>query len=106
MTYQLIVDAETHREYEVQIKNFNGENIQRCPACSDDRKAKNKNKKPFSYNAGLGVGKCQNCGHKFYKKTNDVKQDYKRPTWENKTNLSDKVLEWFQQRNIITHAGN
>ena len=101
MYTETIIDSESRREYEIEIKNPNGENIQRCPACKDDRKKGNQNKKPFSFNASKNVGSCQNCNHKFFKKVmTDIKPDYKKPVWENKTNLSEKVVDWFMKRNI------
>jgi len=96
MTYETIIEKESRKEYEVQSTK-SGENPQPCPVCADDRKKKNA--KPFSYNAQTGLGKCQHCGASFYKKNENYKV-YVKPEWENKTALSDKVIEWFLQRNI------
>lgn len=96
MTFETVIEKETKTEYEV-ICDKSGENSQPCPACSHDRKKKNA--KPFSYNAQTGLGKCQHCGASFYKKNENYKV-YVRPEWENKTALSDKVIEWFLKRNI------
>ena len=109
--YDTIVDIATKTEYEVKADK-DGENYQPCPVCKYDRKPKNQNKPCFSYNATKGVGNCLNCGRHFVKKNEDYK-NYVRPLWENKTTLPDKVVEWFNKRNIsqetltamrVTHA--
>jgi len=96
MTYETVIEKDTKNEYEV-LCDKSGENPQPCPVCSHERKKKNA--KPFSYNSQTGLGKCQHCGASFYKKNENFKT-YVRPEWENKTKLSDKVIEWFLQRNI------
>jgi twinkle protein len=98
MTLETIIDKKTRAEYQIEVKHA-GENPQKCPVCSEDRKPENKNKKSFSYNADTGLGKCQNCDANFYRKNENYKT-YVRPAWENKTDLPDSVLEWFQSRNI------
>ncbi len=96
MTYETIIQKGTGTEYEV-LCDKSGENPQPCPACSHDRKKKNA--KSFSYNAQTGLGHCNHCGGAFYKK-NENETKWVRPLWENKTTLSDKVVEWFLKRNI------
>lgn len=95
---ETVVHTATKHEYEVLAK-VQGENHQVCPVCSQDRKAKNQKKKCFSYNPLKGTGYCQNCEGTFVRKTENQKV-YVRPTWENRTVLSEKVLTWFQSRNI------
>jgi len=102
MTYETIIEKESRIEYEV-LCDKTGENPQPCPACSHDRKKQNA--KPFSYNANTGLGHCQHCGLSFYKKDENYKK-FVRPEWENKTELSDKVLEWFLSRNISQQVLN
>jgi len=97
MTYETIIEKESKAEYDV-LCDKSGENPQPCPACSGERKKQNA--KPFSYNAQTGLGHCQHCGKSFYKKTENTHKSFVRPLWENTTNLSDKVLEWFLSRNI------
>lgn len=100
MTLETIVDKATKIEYQIEVKH-SGENPQKCPVCSDERKPGNKSKKCFSYNPDLSVGHCQNCDARFFKKTENQK-NYVRPLWENKTDLTDTALEWFQSRNITS----
>jgi len=97
MIYETIIEKESKTEYDV-LCDKTGENPQPCPACSGERKKQNA--KPFSYNAKTGLGHCQHCGKSFYKKTENAHKSFIRPLWENTTNLSDKVLEWFLSRNI------
>jgi twinkle protein len=98
MKTETIIEKSTRLEYQIEVKHA-GENPQKCPVCSEDRKPQNKNKKVFSFNASTGLGKCQNCDANFYRKTENHKA-YVRPVWENKTELPDAVIEWFQSRNI------
>lgn len=102
MTTETVIEKTTRVEYQIEVKHA-GENPQKCPACSEDRKPQNKNKKVFSFNAETGLGKCQNCNASFYRKNENYKS-YIRPQWENKTELPDKVLEWFQSRNITSET--
>jgi len=94
--YESVIEKESKREYQVKAQKT-GENPQPCPVCSDDRKKKNA--PCFSYNAQLGVGKCSHCGVAVFKKDENYKT-YVRPVWENKTSLSEKLVEWFNKRNI------
>lgn len=65
-----------------------------CPQCSQDRKKKSV--KCLGVKVDEGIWHCNHCGWK----GSLNKKQYVLPKWENKTGLSDKVLEWFQQRNI------
>ena len=94
--YETVIEKESKKEYEVKAAKV-GENPQPCPVCSDDRKKKNA--PCFSYNSQLGVGKCSHCGISVFKKDDNYKS-YVRPVWENKTSLSEKLVEWFNKRNI------
>lgn len=102
MTLETIIEKTTRTEYHIEVRHA-GENPQKCPVCSEDRKPQNKNKKVFSFNADTGLGNCQNCNASFYRKNENYKT-YARPVWENKTNLPDSVLEWFQGRNITSET--
>lgn len=96
--FETIIDKATKVEYDILV-NKTGENPQKCPFCSDNRKKGNQNKKCFSYNSQLETGHCQNCEHSFYKKKENHKS-YVRPEWKNNTVLSDKIVDWFLSRNI------
>jgi len=102
MSYVTIIEKETKAEYDV-LATKTGENPQPCPVCAEERKKKNA--MPFSYNAQTGLGHCSHCGRSFYRK-DETKKQYTRPVWENKTGLSDKVVEWFLSRNISQEVLN
>jgi len=98
---ELVIDIQTKKEYTITADR-NGENSQQCPVCSFDRK---KSKvKCFSYNAEKEVGKCSHCGVTLIKKREFVpkmeQKIYQKPAWQNKTELSEKVVKWFEGRGI------
>lgn len=67
-----------------------------CPQCSQDRKKKHS--KCLSVNIDEGIWKCHHCSW-----TGSLhKKQYALPSWENKTELPDAIVEWFQQRNITS----
>lgn len=65
-----------------------------CPKCSHDRKKKNL--KCLSVNIDKGVWNCHHCNWS----GSLHKKQYVLPKWENKTELSEKLVQWFLQRNI------
>jgi hypothetical protein len=72
-----------------------------CPVCSHTRKKSNE--KCMSVFWDTGLGQCNHCGarvqlHTYKKKTRD--KPYVRPQNINTTNLSDKVVKWFESRGI------
>lgn len=94
--YDEVIEKETKKEYFVKALKT-GENPQPCPVCSPDRK---KPKDPcFSYNAHSGLGHCSHCDISVYRKDENYKS-WVRPVWENKTTLSEKLIDWFSKRNI------
>ncbi len=73
-----------------------------CPLCSNGRH-NNPKQKCLMIDWTRGLATCQHCGmviqlHTYRKKEN-IKQ-YKRPEWNNKTELSDKIVKWFEGRKI------
>lgn len=100
MTFETVIDKATKQEYEV-LCDKSGENPQKCPVCSDNRKKGNQNKKCFSYDASTGLGYCQNCDFRCYRKVEDYKV-YTRPVLKTNAKYSEKLLEWFQKRQITS----
>jgi twinkle protein len=80
-------DIDTGRKITGQVQTI-------CPKCSHDRRKKNS--KCLSVNIDKGIWNCHHCGWH----GSLSKKQYVLPTWENRTQLSDKVVEWFLQRNI------
>ena len=78
---------------------ISGEAVTLCPKCSHTRKKKTD--KCLSVNLDSKVWNCHNCGWKgkhFEPKPTEV--IYTKPTWSNKTELSDKAVKWFENRSI------
>jgi twinkle protein len=85
----------TYSDFNIEIGNkITGEIYTLCPQCSHDRKKKNV--KCLGVNLDKGIWHCNHCNWS----GSLNKKQYVLPKWENKTQLSDKVLEWFQARNI------
>lgn len=90
----------TLEDYGIHIKGrkTTGQAVALCPKCSESRKKKND--PCLSVNLDLGVWNCKNCGWTGGLK----KKHYEVPKWENKTDLPDAILEWFQKRNISSQV--
>ncbi len=75
-----------------------------CPLCSEHRSNKNQKAKCASLDWERGLGTCHHCDetfqlHTFKRETDKV---YVKPevVWKNYTNLSDKVVKFFEDRGI------
>ena len=85
----------TYSDFNIDIGNkLSGQIYTICPQCSHDRKKKSN--KCLGVNLDKGIWHCNHCNWK----GSLTKKQYTLPKWENNTNLSDKVVEWFQKRNI------
>lgn len=95
-----IVAKSTRQEYQVDFSKYNGTESTQCPACSASRK-KQKDK-CFNWNHSEKLGKCHNCGESFYefKDFKPKEKAFVRPEWHNGTELSDKVVKYFEGRGI------
>lgn len=88
---------------EIDETRLRGEQKSTCPQCSEGRKKKTE--KCLSVNMIKRVWRCNHCdwagglppieGQKI-----EFKIEYKRPEWKNKTELSDKLVKWFETRKI------
>lgn len=86
---------------EVPHNKVSGQVYTTCPKCSGDRKKKN--------NKCLGVDLDRaiwHCNHCDWRGSLNGRKKYILPTWENKTQLTDKVVEWFLSRNISQETLN
>lgn len=82
-----------------------GEFYTTCPECSHTRKKKHI--KCLSVNVDKGVWHCGHCGWKGNLPINlprIEKPVYVKPVWRNNTELSDKVVKWFEGRGIRQHV--
>lgn len=74
-----------------------------CPICSASRKKSDQKCMMLDWNRGLGT--CSHCGvtiqlHTYKQKNQKNKKDYKKPDFINNTELSDKLVKWFENRKI------
>ena len=86
----------TFSDYDIQIPpgKITGQVYTQCPKCSHDRKKKLN--KCLSVNIDQGLWHCHHCAW-----TGSLtKKKYILPKWENKTELPEKIIDWFLQRNI------
>ena len=93
MIFQIKDSATTHdlpvNGEDRQIKIY-------CPECLRMGKKKDK-----SLSIKAGVGTCHKCGSIFHKHVQRVeKREYVKPEWNNKTDLSDAAVKWFESRKI------
>jgi len=94
----ILYSPTTKKDYNVELRKFSGEEQSTCPECSESRKKKAD--KCFSFNHDKQTGRCNHCAAVFFPKK-DLKEYKKPPEWENKTNLSDKAVQWFLKRGIL-----
>lgn len=73
-----------------------------CPLCSKNRKKKTEKCLMLDWDKGLGT--CQHCGEVIqlhtYKSNNESKKEYKKPVWNNKTDIPEAIVKWFEERGI------
>ncbi len=75
-----------------------GEYQTTCPKCSPNRKKKSD--KCLSVNLDKQVWKCHHCNWSGFLKVEMEQKVYIKPEWKNKTELSNKVVKWFEDRKI------
>src|SRR5690606_1317505 len=91
------VGSKDYSDFGIEIPpgRTTGEVYTRCPECSEDRKKKKI--KCLGVNLDLGIWHCNHCD---WRGSINQKTYAAPPAWENKTQLSDKLVTWFQSRNI------
>ena len=90
----------TYADFNIQIPfgKSSGEVVTLCPQCSHTRK-KSKDK-CLGVNLDKKVWRCNHCNWSGFLKNEIQKVEYKKPIWTNKTELSIKVVQWFETRSI------
>jgi twinkle protein len=89
-----------YADFGIQIPygKISGEITTTCPKCSHNRK-KSKDK-CLGVNLDKKVWRCNHCNWSGFLKNEMQKIEYKKPEWKNKTELSEKVVKWFETRSI------
>jgi len=95
----------TYEDYGIELKSnkTSGEVVTICPQCSYLRKKKKD--KCLSVNLDKKVWHCHHCSWDGAIRE-EVKKEYFKPTFSNRTNLGDKELKWFESRGISTASLN
>ncbi|WP_101690707.1 toprim domain-containing protein [Dysgonomonas massiliensis] len=94
-----------------KIKTFNKYNLPEgqkrsvCPLCSHNRKPQNQKAKVLMIDWERGLATCQHCGeviqiHEYESKKDSKPKVYAKPQWSNRTELSDRLVKWFEGRGI------
>jgi twinkle protein len=98
----ILFNPSNKKEHVFSFRKSTGEEAFVCPECSEDRKKKNI--KCFSYNHDKNIGHCIHCNcYLVPKREFEAKKEYVRPPkWTNKTNLSEKLVKWFEKERGIT----
>ena len=100
-----VIDLDFKKPFDIDLpETGTGEKQSLCPRCSHNRKSHNQKKKCLSWNYDKQTGYCHNCNASFVIPINYEKKEYKRPEWINNTNLSDKVIKYFESRGISQSA--
>lgn len=89
-----------YANYGITIPNgkYAGEVQTTCPQCSHTRKKKTD--KCLSINLDKRVWRCNHCEWRGALKTEREVKVYVKPVWRNKTELSEKLVKWFEKRGI------
>jgi len=99
MISEIIYCIGSQKVHTVELRGKN-ENAIVCPECSHSRKKKTD--KCLGYNYEKEIGHCNHCEERFVKyKEFEKKQDYFVPEFDNRTELSDKAVQWFLDKRLI-----
>lgn len=94
------MNVKTFNRYEFNLRGrTTGQFKTECVFCQNER-TKNKADKPASVNLNTGVFKCHHCGRAGMLHEYTSEKAYELPKWNNKTKLSDKVVQFFEGRKI------
>lgn len=100
-----IINIETKELFEIEVRKA-GENSITCPACSNLH-PKSAKRKCMSWNDQKRTGKCHRCEVSFVEyKPIEKKETYFKPQFNDKTELSELHLKYFQGRMISNEALN
>lgn len=96
---------DTYSNYGITIPSgkYAGEVQTTCPKCSHTRKKKTD--KCLSINLDKRVWRCNHCEWRGNLKVMvEEKKVYQLPKWKNNTQLSEKMVKWFEKRGILQNT--
>ena len=95
-----IFELATQTSYSIDLRRKAGEEAHTCPKCSESRKKKNL--KCFSWNHDTKLGRCNHCeaGFAIKKVKDEFAKVYDKPKFNNRTELSKGLVDWFFARGI------
>lgn len=83
----------------IDLKSIKGSGKTLCPKCSAERKKKTD--PCLSVDIAKGAFNCHNCGWSGYGKEQELEEkEYSKPQFNNRTQLSEKLVNWFFTRGI------
>lgn len=94
---------DNYENYGIKItgNKKSGETIAICPKCSHTRSKKNQKVKCLGINLDKKVWHCNHCGWSGALRIEyNEKKTYEKPVWKNNTELSEKMVKWFESRGI------
>ena len=95
--------TDSYENYGITLPNSrtSGEVTTTCPKCSADRKGKNQKIKCLGVNLDKKVFRCNHCGWAGGLRMDKQEEKvYVKPIWRNKTDLSEKLVKYFEGRGI------
>lgn len=101
MNTQVRIQATNRKIFDIKVREDRKINRLKCPNCHHTHSAKKKNQKDFAWDTENNRGYCHRCGEAFFEyKPHSQTKNYYVPEWENKTELTDKAVKFWEGRMI------
>jgi twinkle protein len=95
------IQATNRQIFDITVKGDKKEERLKCPNCVHTHSSRKQNQKDLSWNNKENRGYCHRCAEAFFEyKPYTQKKDYYVPQWENKTELTDKAVRYWESRMI------
>jgi len=93
--------AKTREIRDIKVNGNKKEERLKCPLCHHTHSKKNQNQKDLAWDTQNNRGYCHRCHNSFFEyKPHGGQKDYYIPEWQNKTDLSDKAVKYWESRMI------
>ena len=93
----MFIDTITKEKHDLPVNGEDKEKRLRCPLCAENSKRRNPKDLSIRGDAGL----CHKCNAAFYRYIErSEEKEYVKPKWHNKTELSNDLVKWFEDRKI------